>query len=453
MNVFAAIHEIHAGDFHRFDHGEYFSRFPYQMGIVSIYYVWAMIFGYKSEIGLQFLNVLALVYFYKKFADICVHTELNEKYPKALYMLGILFYPLVMYCSFIYGNILGLAFSVAAIDHELVFFKGGRKWHAVFSAILIFLGIMAKKNYVIFAIAMLIYAIFEILQTKKVTQLLYVLLIVIVVLTNSAFLDALTYGITGKKDSAGMTSWSYVAMGLMDGPRAYGWHNNFEEYSYEKSEHDPERQKEMALETVKGELGHFYHDTNYAKAFFILKLASEWNNPTFECHWINQICDHDGIHSELVETINSDGASGVFYGYLDGLMLMILVGALSAFWLKDSKEYSNCDLIMATIFVGGFLFHIVWEAKGQYVLSYFVLLFPYAIIGLKTLVKRITDIFGSILSGTRPEINVKKLVVFAVCVVVIIIGIGGDFRQLTEDTQRWELYLDGIVAHALMRNC
>ena len=35
------------------------------------------------------------------------------------------------------------------------------------------------------------------------------------------------------------------------------------------------------------------------------------------------------------------------------------------------------------IFVGGFIFHSFWEAKSQYVFSYFVILFPLSLLGLR----------------------------------------------------------------------
>lgn len=37
----------------------------------------------------------------------------------------------------------------------------------------------------------------------------------------------------------------------------------------------------------------------------------------------------------------------------------------------------------------GFLFHLVWEAKGQYSVVYFMLLLPYAYLGME----RVADVF------------------------------------------------------------
>ena len=46
-------------------------------------------------------------------------------------------------------------------------------------------------------------------------------------------------------------------------------------------------------------------------------------------------------------------------------------------------------LLPGIVFIGGFLFHLVWEAKGQYSVVYFMLLLPYAYLGME----RVADVF------------------------------------------------------------
>ena len=43
-------------------------------------------------------------------------------------------------------------------------------------------------------------------------------------------------------------------------------------------------------------------------------------------------------------------------------------------------------LLPGIVFIGGFLFHLVWEAKGQYSVVYFMLLLPYAYLGTQRVV-------------------------------------------------------------------
>ena len=48
---------------------------------------------------------------------------------------------------------------------------------------------------------------------------------------------------------------------------------------------------------------------------------------------------------------------------------------------SGKENITNEDCLLTTIFIGGFLFHTFWEAKGQYTLPYFTLLIPLAIQG------------------------------------------------------------------------
>lgn len=42
---------------------------------------------------------------------------------------------------------------------------------------------------------------------------------------------------------------------------------------------------------------------------------------------------------------------------------------------------------------GGFLFHMLWEAKARYILGYFVLLLPLAAFGLNEILKKTDGLY------------------------------------------------------------
>ena len=67
---------------------------------------------------------------------------------------------------------------------------------------------------------------------------------------------------------------------------------------------------------------------------------------------------------------------------------IILLSAFSYF-LLNWKNININSLILGIVFVGGFIFHMFWEAKCQYTITYFWLLIPYAAQGLQILIKDI----------------------------------------------------------------
>ncbi len=440
MAIYAGVQGLRAGDYSLFEAGGYFMKNPQQYGLVFIYYLWSLVFGSLDCLAYQLLNVVAIVLFYKKAGDICSHLGLNEKYLVFYGYMGIIFYPLIMYCSFIYGTLLGLAFALTALDHEIVFFKDGKKLHAVISLLFVVLAIFAKTNYIIFAIAMVIYAALETLKAKKVIFICYLIaLIALLPISSSAPLQ-IAYRVTGQSECDSISAVAFVAMGLQEGPRANGWHNGYDNDSFVNNGYDSDVQRYEAIRSIGGRLRAFYRDPKYGAEFFLLKLASQWNNPTFECYWINQVCDTDIEQSSFIKYIVSKEGSTKAYGYLDVMLLLTLVGALAAFWLKD--DFTQRQLIFATIFIGGFLFHIFWEAKGQYTLPYFVLLFPYAVMGYNALADGIMTIKTELMEHKKPVIDRKKGILLACTVLIVTLFIGINAPSLSRDNMTWQYYLE-----------
>ena len=46
--------------------------------------------------------------------------------------------------------------------------------------------------------------------------------------------------------------------------------------------------------------------------------------------------------------------------------------------IKYRNNLTNEMILLIIVFVGGFLFHILWEAKSRYIISYILILIPFA---------------------------------------------------------------------------
>lgn len=103
-------------------------------------------------------------------------------------------------------------------------------------------------------------------------------------------------------------------------------------------------------------------------------------------------------------------------GYLNLFQPVILAGRVLYFCLSGQKQRRENFLLIVTVF-GGFLFHIFWEAKSQYVFPYFLLIFPYSVQGWEYLADRL---YGRL--RERKPVSVKKAVmaagIAAMCIAV-----------------------------------
>ena len=85
--------------------------------------------------------------------------------------------------------------------------------------------------------------------------------------------------------------------------------------------------------------------------------------------------------SKFVKSILSEGkVNETITLYMNIIQTLILFGA-TTYMILDFKKIKSKQLIFIIIFIGGFLFHMFWEAKCQYTFTYFVLLIPYAVRG------------------------------------------------------------------------
>ena len=71
--------------------------------------------------------------------------------------------------------------------------------------------------------------------------------------------------------------------------------------------------------------------------------------------------------------------------------------------VKNRKNLSNELVLLITIFIGGVLFHTMWEMKSRYTLPYVILLIPVSSIGIQDIVSKI-----SYIGGKRNEKNISS---------------------------------------------
>lgn len=169
-----------------------------------------------------------------------------------------------------------------------------------------------------------------------------------------------------------MTAW--IAMGLQDGKAAPGWYNAYNNSIYEDNDYDFEKTEAAVIEEMKRIVGHYPQDITTSISFFVKKVSSQWNNPTFQSLWILE--DRGNDDNWLLH-----GNGRYFYTlWVNLLQTWILAGTLFYAVLRF-KTSSLQEMILPMTFLGGFIFHLFWEAEGLYSILYFPLLLPLSICG------------------------------------------------------------------------
>lgn len=71
-------------------------------------------------------------------------------------------------------------------------------------------------------------------------------------------------------------------------------------------------------------------------------------------------------------------------------VLLIITCVCSLIVLIQNRKNLSLELIfLITIFIGGFAFHVLWEAKSRYIIPYIVVLIPVSSILITTNFKKL----------------------------------------------------------------
>ena len=259
---------------------------------------------------------------------------------------------------------------------------------------------MLRKNSLIPIIAVLLVLLFESLRFgRSVRARLCLLGMAVCLAVTSVGILPLVQKCYEKKAgntlSSGVTAMSYFAMGMQEASRGCGWYNGFNIDTYDAAGMDSALANKISRQAVLERLAYFLEHPGYTVDFYARKHLSQWA---------------DGTYASRQATLAAyGGRSGFFQKVYDGslssayiewgnawqnvLYLGTLVFCINAVHRKrkntatapQSSSTGSLYLYVGLIAVlGGFLFHILWEANSRYIFLYSLLMMPYCAAGVYT---------------------------------------------------------------------
>ncbi len=441
-DVMYAAYALKNGDYTPFQKGGYISECSNQIGLLWFWYILSFVFGDNNFLAFQMINVFAVAILYRQLSDISEILNLPKMYRIIVLLFGALYVPVLFYTTFAYGNIIAQMLALVSLKYEMTFMKQPKIRYALASAAALMLSVAMKENSLIFVIGMLIYAVIKFMEKKEAKIWVLIACMIVGVFAQKCFLKNLLEVKTGEQIE-GMSMWSFVAMGLHENEDfCDGWYDGSTFVTYEECGYDVDEQKKTALTDIQNRLEEFYKDKRYAVRFFSGKIASQWNNPSFQSVWINQTCGSDVGHAKWIQKLLSVKYADKMTRVLDTVQFLVLTGVILSLLLP--KERTD-DILLKVIFIGGFLFHTVWEAKAQYALPYFMLMIPISFKGYRQLVlcgkgcSSFRDVAD--LMGKRNRFGICLFVGMLLFVVIINIRFPNNPIQLDFDAEIYEQYL------------
>ena len=356
---------------------EYMQEYNQQIPLAFIYSIFLKLIGTDDLYKLTIINVLAIIAMI--FAISKIEEMISKKYTtnKVLfYTLFFTFLSIPMLVTFKYGDLSSLALSLFSIYYVMKFVETKKIRFEIIASIFSMFAYMIRMNCLIFIIATVIYLLFNLftkIKTKRTRENIINILVIVVYLGLSIIPSKIVIAYYVNKYDLNIENKypvsSYLLMAMEESDRANGWYN---ESIAEPALKNPEKARKIYPQAIKERLRYFSENIGYAFRFYTYKLASMWAENTYSAIIINLKTRNDEL-IKFEEPL-------VFFQK----MLLILTCVLSIVVLIQNRKNLSPEIIyLLLIFMGGFAFHIIWEAKSRYIIPYIVVLIPLASIQIK----------------------------------------------------------------------
>lgn len=380
------------GDFHSLEKPYYLFNHPLQLGILYFTMIIYKLIGYQSPLVFQNLNIIFVITCAILLYKICNIIYKNKNINRILLILLPMYIILPMASVLVYGNIVGLMFALLGIFLIFKYLESRKIRYLLLSVIPVIFSIILKQNYQIFLIAISIILILDLIKMFRKEIVFWLIGVMSLIFLINPVIYFITEKVTGKNVNDGIPMSAYIAMGIYEKfDRPSGWYNaefNVESV-YIDNDYNSEKANEESINVIKDRIVYFVNNPKEMLLFYGEKIASTWLEPAFQTLWFSHpaeeyeaVKEHFESHKYIMSFLTGDVAQ-LIVKYLD-VFEIIVFGSSFIFIIMSLKKkaINHQNIIFSLIFLGGFLFHILWETKSVYVIPFYYLLLPLAAGGL-----------------------------------------------------------------------
>ena len=232
---------------------------------------------------------------------------------------------------------------------------------------------MFRMNSLIFVIATIIYLLFNLFMKitsktakENIINVLAIIVFAIVSIFPAQIVNDYYINKYNLDKSKAYPNISYILMGMSESWRGNGWYN---EGIGEPALKNPQGIVKEYENEIKNRIIYFLQNIGYTFRFYTMKLASMWAENTYSAVRLNLLHEsEDDSLNVIKEPLNF---------YQKALLILMCVCSIIVL-IQNRKNLSPEIIYLLLIFMGGFAFHILWEAKSRYIIPYIVVLIPIA---------------------------------------------------------------------------
>ncbi len=377
----------------------YMCYYPHQFSILAVIQILFTLFGVNNYQSFQYMNALCmpLLFYsgYKILQLICKKAEVVVYY----ILLFVSYVPLFLYVAYVYGEVSSITFAMVFMWQVIRYCKTGRKSCFLWGTLAIVFACMMRMNSIIILAAAGIVLAVHALRSLKPQAVLWWIVMLFMIFAVNRGIQVYYEKVSGNEISKGIPYISWVLMGLKDGPRGPGWYDETNFMEFKLHNYDAGQTALDCKEKVMLRLKEMWDDKGYSVDFFRRKILTQWNAPACHSYFETKVftCEPEDL-PEIVHHVYYEGEAAInnFLNRYQFVLYFYLTMEVLLLFERRGEDRRLEDRILLIVFVGGFLFHVIWEVMGRYALPYMVFMIPMAAVGmghtsevLNTAVKRI----------------------------------------------------------------
>lgn len=369
-------------------YNDYFKNFPYQLGFALyeelFFRAFACVLPNAPE-GFSSLALQALNAIYLALGCVCTvrcahYIFKSEDIERITAVLFMFFLPGILFSTYMYGFIPGFAASSAGMLAFLRFSERGKIIDGVLCAVFLALAVILKLNCMVIFIAIMIIWLLTFIKKPTVKSAFLLLFTAAFVLSCKSLPQRIYEQRMELSFGDGVPQVCWMAMGVSEGKSCSGWYDRvYTTDLYADENYDRAATSEKAREVISARVEYFKSAPREGQRFFSRKLLSQWNEPTYQGLWTNQVrksySESGMVHRLICQTfarrltqLMNYYQQLIFFGFTLGLLLLLRRGDVKA-------------ALLPLVILGGLIYHLFFEAKSQYALVYVMLMVPVAAYG------------------------------------------------------------------------
>ena len=369
-----------------YDNNSYFHFYPFQLTFVFICEIVYRIFGTNNTISVQLINVICVCFAYVGILKITKYLFKNNfiQFMTVLLLIGCI--QPILYVTFVYGNIIGMCFAIWAAYFLIKYFRERKNSSFLFMGLFLLIAIMAKYNYMIYLIAFIILIIIDNIKKIDFKEIVFTVLVVLSIFGAKNLIIKRYEQMAKIKFMDGVSQILYLDMGLNESSMAPGWYTTIAKDTYLRNKFNKKKANKEAILDIKNRINIFVNRPNYMVQFFSNKVLSQWNEPTYESIWISKTKEHINEVGIIGVSVYDGLLGSILEKYFNYYMQIVyLFFVCGIYFLITKRELCIDNLLLLLVLFGGFLYHLLFEGKSQYIFTYIILLLPYVSYALNEL--------------------------------------------------------------------